>query len=124
MNTRNCECCLGRYATGKNYGDYWFEIPMKEKIFTDESDATKILYKLDELLRTDTSIDYKYRKYFLDKIPPLFKTVEPKGLCEFCNPAEDNIWYNHRPFHCNESCRKPPFRKLGNGGEYTVIENG
>lgn len=27
MEKRNCECCLASYGTGKNYGDFWCEIP-------------------------------------------------------------------------------------------------
>lgn len=28
MNKRNCECCHGQYSTGKEYGNYWCEIPV------------------------------------------------------------------------------------------------
>lgn len=61
INSRNCECCGGQYATGKNYGGYWSSIPDQ--------------------------------------------TLETKGLCEFCNPAENNQWYNHHKDHIQESCR-------------------
>jgi hypothetical protein len=27
MNTRNCESCHANYATGKDYGNYWNELP-------------------------------------------------------------------------------------------------
>ena len=25
MNKKSCECCNGSYATGKRYGDYWYD---------------------------------------------------------------------------------------------------
>jgi hypothetical protein len=58
MNTKNCECCLSQYATGKNYGDFHCVVP-------------------------------KHTEY----TPSGFKIETPKGLCEFCNPNPDNIWY-------------------------------
>lgn len=27
---RNCECCMSAYASGKEYGNYWHQQPIKE----------------------------------------------------------------------------------------------
>lgn len=29
MKTKNCECCGGNYATGKDYGSAWHQVPTK-----------------------------------------------------------------------------------------------
>lgn len=31
MNIRNCECCHGSYATGRDYGDWWCELPLAKE---------------------------------------------------------------------------------------------
>lgn len=30
-NREVCEKCCGTYATGKEYGDYWYQFPLKDK---------------------------------------------------------------------------------------------
>lgn len=72
MNTKNCECCHAQYATGKLYGDYWCELPKYRH--TTFWERCKLLIK-----------KLKWIKSVI---------VEPKGLCEFCNPNNET-WYIH-----------------------------
>ena len=58
--TKNCECCGASYVGGKEYGNYWCQLP----------------------------------------IPDENGVIVFKGLCEFCNPNPENVWYTpKKPCH-------------------------
>lgn len=62
---RNCENCMASYASGKNYGYYWCELPLSN------------------------IVKRKWWEFWLPKVQLV--PLKPKGLCEFCNI--NSIWY-------------------------------